>query len=407
MAARFPQSAAPIAYRIASAWASKILAVYWPASADSVHRLYPGDNTTVLVTRAASGAGFNVSEGRITGNVRGAGGVYFSDSKSGGFGATEADALTYIASYHGDLFAGVGDPWVFGCATPMDTFNNVMSCKGNNYTLDLVRPNASVGSLASNMGAGDDVPGWMTFGLRHAPADPVARYRTWANGAELAGIRNTGAPPSSVTVGAPATPFRFGGTATAAGNTRMEGECWIVGAALTDSDMAAITANPSILIEPASVQPTLSGSAALAAAVLSGAASVRPVASGAAALASAVLSGSASISGASATASGDMGLSPAVLAGAASSAAGSGGATVVGDAIADPDGVVLRTFTIPKVLFVRLSDMQPVLSLTNQTTDADGMMSRTSAGFVAGIDYLRVLSDATGATTGCKAYRAT
>lgn len=148
------------------------------------------------------------------------------------------------------------------------------------------------------------------------------------------------------------------------------------------------------------------GSMVLAPAVLVGAASARPVAGGTMALASAVLSGSASISGAPATASGGMGLSAAVLAGAASSSAGSGGATIVGDAIADPDGVILRTFTIPKVLYVRLSDMQAVLSLTDQTTDADGMLPRSDAAFAPGATYLRVLSDSAGLNTGCKAYTA-
>lgn len=252
MAARFPQSASSVAYQIKAAYSSKILAIYWAASADSVHRLYPGDTATTILTRATSGAGFNATDGRITGTVSGASGVYFSDSKSGGLGTTEAGPLTYIASYWGDLFNGGGNAWLFGNATPMDTFNDHTSAKVSSYSIDLVRKGAVTLTLSSAIGIADDVAAWVVLGYRYDPADGTAQHRLWNNGTELTAQRANGASGISGTIGATATPFIFGGTVAGTGNTKLEGECWIVGKDISDADMAAITANPSIVIELAS-----------------------------------------------------------------------------------------------------------------------------------------------------------
>jgi len=165
----------------------------------------------------------------------------------------------------------------------------------------------------------------------------------------------------------------------------------------------AMALAPATMSGSASVKPTAAGTLTLAPATMSGSASIAgasPIAAGAMTLAPATLAGSASVA---AVAAGAMTLAPATMSGSASVGAG---ATVAGEVIADPDGVALASATIPKVCYLRLSDMTVALNLTNQQTDATGMMSRSSPAFVAGTDYLRILSDATGFTTGCKVFRA-
>ncbi|CAB4159901.1 Fibronectin type III [uncultured Caudovirales phage] len=256
MAARFPQSGTSLGWRIKPAYSGKVLAIYWPAAADSVHRLYSADTSTTILTRSTSGAGFDATEGLITGDVTGAGGVYFSDSKTGGLGTTEGDSVTYIASYWGDLFNGVSSLWCIGAGAPMDAFSNRMALKAASFSFNFHRPGGNIGD--NSAGGSNDVQAYMTVGLRHVVADPVQRYRGWANGAELTGIRTTSAPASSVTVGDASNALRFGGTTTGTGNTRMWGECWIVATDLTDAEMDAITADPSIVIEVAPAAPVLS-----------------------------------------------------------------------------------------------------------------------------------------------------
>ena len=255
MAARFPQSATSVAYRIKSAYSSKVLAIYWAATADSVHRLYSADTASTIITRSTSGAGFNATDGRITGNF---GTAVFEDSKTGGLGTTEDASLTYIAAYYGDLFNGASNTWAIGCATPMDAFTNKQSLKvDSSYAVNFVRSGSPLGS--NNCGGGDDVAAFMVFGLRHVAADPTARYRAWANGAELTGLRSTSSPSSTAIVGDASNALRFGGTALGTGNTKLEGECWLVATDLSDAEMDAITADPSIVIEVAPATPTITG----------------------------------------------------------------------------------------------------------------------------------------------------
>ncbi len=260
MPARFPQSASSLNWRIKPAYSSKILAIYWPATADSVHRLYSADTSTTIITRSTSGASIN-SDGLLTGNVTGSGGVYFSDSKTGGLGTTENGNYTLIASYWGDLFNGVGDVWAMGCAAPMDVFVNRQSLRTptGGYTWDFNRAGNTLGS--NNAGGADDVLGWMVIGIRQVPADGTARFRAWANGSEITALRSTSSPSSSATVGDASNALRFGGSATGTGNTRAWPECWIVATDLSVAEMDAITADPSIVIEVVSgdtTPPTLS-----------------------------------------------------------------------------------------------------------------------------------------------------
>jgi hypothetical protein len=80
--------------------------------------------------------------------------------------------------------------------------------------------------------------------------------------------------------------------------------------------------------------------------------------------------------------------------------------TIAGEAIKTPSGSLLASTTIPKVAFVRVSDMANVLNLSNQITDASGLLPISSTSFVPGTAYIRLLSDATGANVGAKTFTA-
>lgn len=87
------------------------------------------------------------------------------------------------------------------------------------------------------------------------------------------------------------------------------------------------------------------------------------------------------------------------------SAAGS--ATITSQAFKNWSGTLLTGATIPKVAYVRLSDMTVVLSLTNQVTHAStAVLAVTNAALVAGVKYLLVTSDATAANRGVEPYTA-
>jgi hypothetical protein len=80
--------------------------------------------------------------------------------------------------------------------------------------------------------------------------------------------------------------------------------------------------------------------------------------------------------------------------------------SIAGDVVKTPSGSVLANFTIPKVTFLRVSDMTPVLQLTNQTTNGSGLLSISSTSFVPGARYIRVFSDANGDNVGVKTFTA-
>jgi hypothetical protein len=249
MAARFPQSASSLTWRIKPAYAGKILAIYWPASADSVHCLRTGDTATTLITRSASGAGFN-ADGRITGTVGGAGGVYFSHGVSGGLGVDENDHYVLGCSYYGDIFNGVsGGTWLIGADTFPDSFTNAGSIKvySSIYTFD-ISP-AGGGGTNNAAGGNDDVRAFISMAMRHDPADGTAKFRFIANGAEVIGARSNPTVSSTNLIGSPGRPLKFGGTYTGTGNTSLDGEAWYVGANLSVAEVEAITADPSTIIE--------------------------------------------------------------------------------------------------------------------------------------------------------------
>ena len=82
--------------------------------------------------------------------------------------------------------------------------------------------------------------------------------------------------------------------------------------------------------------------------------------------------------------------------------------TIVGDPIKSDSGVGQGSVVIPKVMFIRISDLAVVLTLTNQTVTAGtNLLSVTNAALVAGTAYLRVLCNSDGSLAGAKAYTAT
>lgn len=249
MAARFPQSASSLTWRIKPAYAGKILAIYWPASADSVHCLRTGDTATTLVSRSASGAGID-ADGRITGTVGGAGGVYFSHGVSGGLGVDENDHYVLGCSYYGDIFNGVtGGTWLIGAGTYPDSFVNAGAIKVHSsiYTFD-ISP-AGGGGANNAAGGNDDVRAFISMAMRHDPADGTAKFRFVANGAEVVGARSNPTVSATDLIGSTGRPLKFGGTYTGTGNTSLDGECWYVGTNLSVAEVEAITADPSTVIE--------------------------------------------------------------------------------------------------------------------------------------------------------------
>lgn len=70
-------------------------------------------------------------------------------------------------------------------------------------------------------------------------------------------------------------------------------------------------------------------------------------------------------------------------------------------------GTLLTGTTIPRLTFLRLSDMTTVLQLTNQTTAGDGVLTVTNAAFTPGTTYLVVAASVDGASLGAEIYTAT
>lgn len=69
-------------------------------------------------------------------------------------------------------------------------------------------------------------------------------------------------------------------------------------------------------------------------------------------------------------------------------------------------GTLLPGVTIPRLTFLKLSDMSTVLQLTNQVTAGDGVLTVTNAAFTPGTTYLVVAASADGAALGAEIYTA-
>lgn len=70
-------------------------------------------------------------------------------------------------------------------------------------------------------------------------------------------------------------------------------------------------------------------------------------------------------------------------------------------------GTLLPGVTIPRLTFLRLSDMTTVLQLTNQVTAGDGVLTVTNAAFTPGTTYLVVAASVDGTSLGAEIYTAT
>lgn len=70
-------------------------------------------------------------------------------------------------------------------------------------------------------------------------------------------------------------------------------------------------------------------------------------------------------------------------------------------------GTLLPGITIPRLTFLRLSDMTTVLQLTNQVTAGDGVLTVTNAAFTPGTTYLVVAASVDGTSLGAEIYTAT
>lgn len=70
-------------------------------------------------------------------------------------------------------------------------------------------------------------------------------------------------------------------------------------------------------------------------------------------------------------------------------------------------GTLLPGVTIPKLVFLKLSDMSTVLTLTNQVTAGDGVLTVQNAALVPGTTYVVVAANADGSALGAEIYTAT
>lgn len=252
MAARFPQSGSSVAYKIKAAYASKIKVLYWAASADSVHRLRPGDTATTIVSRSATGAGFN-ADGRITGTNTS---TYFSDSEANGINEQDDICLGFFG--YGDAFNGVGTNSIalIQTRTPPDVFDDGAKLRAKDYGIDFNLRGGGGGSLSA--GVTNDVPAYIDVAVRRNATDPINTLRQWLNGAEQTSVRTNAAASSSATI----SNLYFGGSYTGTGNTSIQWEgCFFASGDLTDAELDAITADPTVLIEPASSAAELAGTA--------------------------------------------------------------------------------------------------------------------------------------------------
>lgn len=248
MAARFPQSATPVSYKIATAYASKIKAVYWAASADSIHVLKAGDTATTILSRASSGAGFN-ADGRITGSNNS---VYFQDNVSA-LSLLENSDQTYGFFGYGDLYnGGASTVHLIATGASPDTFNNINKLRANGYVLQMLLAGGAGGEI--NTGTNNDVAERIDVAVRLYASDPINTYRQWLNGSEQTAVRKNAVASQTDAI----TTLYLGGTHLGTGNTAIEWEGAFLGTGnLTDAELAAITADPTVLIEAASSSATI------------------------------------------------------------------------------------------------------------------------------------------------------
>lgn len=255
MAARFPQSGSPLAWRIKPAWAGKVYAIWWVAGADSLHRLLPSDTATTIITRSASGATYNSSEGRLEGTST----EYFTDAISGGFGGlTEQDNFVFGAAMACSTFNGVGSTRaIISSWTPPDSSSAGFKLYGENYEIGA---KLSGGSGTAIPGMPGSVRAFRTIAVRHDQSDAAAKRRVWVDGSEQTGWQANPSKPSSTSkIGDSGRPVYLGGSYTGTGDASIWPECFYLCASLSDADMATLTANPASVIEEVSSSIAFSG----------------------------------------------------------------------------------------------------------------------------------------------------
>ena len=262
MAARFPVSATAVNYQIKAAWSSKIKAIFWPAGEDSLHMLRPGDTTTTLVTRSASGATYNSTEGRIEGTAS----APFAVEVSGGLGVNEDTAgLCFGASVYGDVFnfaPASGVCAVLGSAgTDPSANNNGLGIFAKAYEFAGKVQNNPQYAITAPMA--NDVASLVGYAIRHDQSDGTAKFRVWVGenggtGAETTGFRqNPTAPNSSTAIGGTGRPLYVGQTKAVSGNTKVDFESAWLAVSLADADMVTLSTNPADVIEEVSASVTI------------------------------------------------------------------------------------------------------------------------------------------------------
>lgn len=442
MASKFPQSATPIACQIKTAWASKLAAVYWPAGADKLHRIRPGETVTTIVTRATSGAGFNAAEGRITGPFS----EYFLDSDENGFsGLTENSDLTFGADVFGTTFYGnTPDPTVFiGTKDPSNVYDFGHWLGGEGFGFSYFTRTVSKGLSSS------DVEQSYVLAVRFKADDPVAKQRGWANGVEISNWNSNLTDNQAGDVGKPPRAIRVGGSSLS-GNVKIEfGGAWFGNGTLTDSDMNAMSSNPGDAIELLgggggdSTAPTLSaavgtqtgattatvgattneatGTMYQVVTTSANAPSVAQIQAGQnGAGAAAVWAGNVAVSSTGAKTFSATGLTAstqyyghtqhkdaagndsAVLTSApftTAASGGGGGGTVTGLPLSAPGGPFANLSGLKMHVFNAAGDL--VVSKSNQTADSAGVPAVTDAAVTTGTDYyILVIQPKSGQTWG-------
>lgn len=384
MAARFPQSATSVAWRIKPAYASKILSLYWAASANSVHRLRSGDTASTVLTRATSGATFDATNGRITGTST----VPFTDSVAGGIGGLRENSdFTLGAVYYGDLFNSVAETYAISSVPGPD--GGVAGAKLEFYS-NFPYFNVQGGAFTSATGFSNDVDKAIILAMRTLQSDGTAKQRGWVGGTENTSFRANTTPTSTALIGDTSRPIYFGNTVASSGNSYAAFEAVFIGTgALTDAEMAAITADPSILVEatPVIVAVDLTGAA------MSGGSTIATGAVGYTAPPAGTNLIAAAMSGGSTIATGAVTYAPPTI-------------KLISDAFtAWGDPTPMASLTVPHSSVSAL-DGTFLFHVAGAVTDSLGRLTFLNNGMVAGTDYVMSNWDATGANRGCKIYRA-
>lgn len=250
MPARLPVSASPVAYQIASAYAGKILALFWPSGADAMHRLRAGETSTTIITRATSGATYNATDGLIEGTST----TRFSDGVSGGYGSlTEGSDFAAFAFYYGDVFNGANPP--SGSAEDFqsiaaNTFSESFRIQGLDYGITV---GLKDGTFQTGTGAMDSATmEYGTIGFRTKQSGATAKQMVWVNGTENTAVRGNVTNSGSSLIGSDSRPLYFGRSMDSGANQKIFVEGYLIAlATLADADMAAISGNPGVLVEAA------------------------------------------------------------------------------------------------------------------------------------------------------------